>query len=140
MTVADLEGWEAKTGITIGTGDVLLVRTGRWVLDQKHGFVNLVKGAAWLHVSVVKWLKQRDVAVLGSDGGNDVIPSRVEGEMIPVHLLTIAGSGMPLFDNLDLDALAGEVLKHEKREFLFVAAPMRAEGGTGAPINPLAVF
>lgn len=140
ITVADLEAWEVKAGITIGTGDVLLVRTGRWVLDQKHGALNLAKGGAGLHVSVVKWLKQRDVAALGSDAGNDVIPSGVEGEMIPVHLLTIAGLGMPLFDNLHLDALASEVLKNEKREFLFVAAPMRVEGGTGAPINPLAVF
>ena len=140
ITVADLEAWEAKTGTTIGKGDVLLVRTGRWALDQKHGAVNLAKGATGVHVSVVKWLKQRDVAVLGSDAGNDVIPSGVEGESIPVHLLTIVGLGMPLFDNLQLDALSSEVLKHQKSEFLFVAAPMRVEGGTGGPINPLAVF
>ena len=140
ITVADLDAWEARTGITIGKGDVLLIRTGRWALDRKHGAINLGKGATGVHVSVVKWLKQRDVAVLGSDAGNDVIPSGVEGENIPVHLLTIVGLGMPLFDNLHLDALSSEVLKHQKREFLFVASPMRVEGGTGAPINPLAVF
>ena len=140
ITVADLEAWEAETGITIGKGDVLLVRTGRWALDQKHGAVYLALGAAGLHVSVVKWLKQRDVAVLGSDGGNDVIPSGVEDEMVPVHLLTIVSLGMPLLDNLDLDALASEALKQDRWEFLFVAAPLRAQGGTGAPVNPLAVF
>ena len=140
ITVADLEAWEAKTGTTVGKGDVLLIRTGRWALDQKHGAINLGKGATGVHVSVVKWLKQRDVAVLGSDAGNDVIPSGVEGENIPVHLLTIVGLGMPLFDNLHLDALSNAVLKHRKTEFLFVASPIRVEGGTGAPINPLAIF
>ena len=140
ITVADLEEWEARTGTTVGTGDVLLVRTGRWALDKKHGAINLGKGTTGVHVSVVKWLKQRDVAVLGSDAGNDVIPSGVEGENIPVHLLTIVALGMPLFDNLQLDALSREVLKHQKPEFLFIAAPMRVEGGTGGPINPLAVF
>lgn len=140
VTIADFEAWEKKTGITIGSGDVLLVRTGRWTLDKKHGAVFLGLGAAGLHVSVVKWLKARDVAVLGSDAGNDVIPSGVEGEDIPVHLLTLVAMGMPIFDNLRLDTLASEALKRDKREFLFIAAPLRVEGGTGAPINPLAMF
>lgn len=140
ITIADLEAWESKTGITIGQGDVLLVRTGRWVLDQRQGALFLGLGAAGLHVSTVKWLKERDVAALGSDAGNDVIPSGVEGESIPVHLLTIVALGMPIFDNLRLDALASEVLKRQKQAFLFIAAPMRVKGGTGAPINPLAVF
>lgn len=140
ITVADFEAWEAKTGITVGSGDVLLVRTGRWKLDQEHGAIHLVHGGAGLHASAVKWLKQRDVAVLGSDAGNDVVPSGVEGESIPVHLLTLVALGMPLLDNLELDTLASEVLKREKRVFLFTAAPMRVKGGTGSPINPLAVF
>lgn len=140
VTIADLEAWEAKTGITIGSGDVLLVRTGRWTLDEEKGALFLGLGAAGLHMSVVKWLKERDVAVLGSDAGNDVIPSGVEGESIPVHLLTIVALGMPIFDNLRLDALANEALKQKKQEFLFVATPMRVKGGTGAPINPIAVF
>ena len=140
ITVSDLEAWEKKTGISIRQGDVLLVRTGRWIHDRKHGAVHLAAGAAGLHASVVKWLKQRDVAVLGSDGGNDVIPSGVEGLQAPVHVLALVSLGMPLFDNLDLDALAGEASKHERWEFLFIVAPLRVDGGTGAPVNPIAVF
>ncbi len=140
ITVPDLEAWEEKTGISVRQGDVLLVRTGRWVHDRKHGAIHLALGAAGLHASVVKWLKQRDVAVLGSDGGNDVIPSGVEGLQAPVHLLALVSLGMPLFDNLDLDALASEASKQGRWEFLFVVAPLRADGGTGAPVNPIAVF
>lgn len=140
ITLADFKAWEAKTGITIGQGDVVLVRTGRWEHDKKFGAVFLGLGTAGLHVSVVKWLRERDIAALGSDAGNDVIPSGVEGEDIPVHLLTLVAMGMPLFDNLHLDALASQVLKSNKKEFLFIAAPIRVKGGTGGPINPLAVF
>lgn len=140
ITAADLEAWEAKTGIRIGVGDVLLVRTGRWELDRTRGARHLTQGAAGLHASVAKWLKQRDVAVLGSDAGNDVIPSGVEGLQAPVHILTLVSLGMPLFDNLDLDVLADEASKRGKWEFLFIGAPLRAYGGTGSPINPLAVF
>lgn len=140
ITAADLEAWEAKTGIVVRTGDALLVRTGRWQRTRQLGPSHLTDGAAGLHASVAKWLKQRDVAVLGSDGGNDVIPSGIEGVQVPLHELALAGLGMPLLDSLDLDALAGEALKHERWEFLFVGAPLRVEGGTGAPLNPLAVF
>ena len=140
IRTTDLEAWEAKTGIRIGGGDVLLVRTGRWARDRKLGTSPIVDGAAGLHVSVARWLKHRGVAGLGADGGNDVIPSGVEGTQAPLHELAVAGLGMPLFDALDLDALAAEALKQRRWEFLFIAAPLRVEGGTGAPINPLAVF
>lgn len=140
VTVSDLEAWEAKTGVVIGTGDVLLVRTGRHQRTKQIGPSHITDGAAGLHVSVAKWLKHRDVAGLGSDGGNDVIPSGVEGSPAPLHELAVAALGMPLFDVLDLDALAAEALKHDRWEFLFIAAPLRVQGGTGAPINPLAVL
>ncbi len=91
------------------------------------------------HICLIQY-KRRDVAGLGSDGGNDVIPSGVEGSQAPLHELTVAALGMPLFDALNFDALASEALKHDRWEFLFIAAPLRVQGGTGAPINPLAVF
>lgn len=140
ITASDLEAWEAKSGITIRTGDALLVRTGRWQRNRRLGPSDLRDGAAGLHASVAKWLRLRDVAIVGSDGGNDAIPYSVDGVSFPFHVLAVAGLGMPLLDNLDLDALAGEALKHGRWEFLFIGAPLRVEGGTGAPINPLAVF
>ena len=140
ISASELEAWEAQTGITIRTGDALLVRTGRWQRDRQLGPSDLRDGAAGLHASVAKWLKQRDVAVVGSDGGNDVIPYSVDGVPFPFHVLAVAGLGMPLLDSLDLDALASEALKLDRWEFLFIGAPLRVQGGTGAPINPLAVF
>jgi len=47
---------------------------------------------------------------------------------------------MPLFDNLDLEAAVQEAHTQRRWTFLFVAAPLRIKGGTGSPLNPLAVF
>lgn len=140
ITVADLEAWEAKTDTKIRAGDALLIRTGRWARDRKHGPSHLVDGAAGLHASVALWLKQRDVAVLGADGGNDVLPSGVDGVQAPLHELALAGMGMPVLDSLDLETLTREAMKQKRWDFLFIAAPLRVPGGSGAPINPLAVF
>jgi kynurenine formamidase len=78
--------------------------------------------------------------MLGADGTNDVLPSGVDGVTQPIHQLTIVAMGMPLFDNLDLEALAAEAARQGRWEFLLVAAPLAVEGGTGSPLNPLAIF
>lgn len=141
ITTDDLAQWEAKTGVRIERGDALLLRTGRWERQRQKGPINMMaSGAAGFHASVAKWLKERDVAALGSDSGSDVIPSGVEGRPVPLHELVIAGLGMPMLDNLDLDALSEEARARNRWTFLFVTAPLRVEGGTGSPVNPLAVF
>ena len=45
--------------------------------------------------------------------------------------------GIPLFDDLDL---AAEAARQNRWEFLLVAAPLAMDGGTGSPLNPLAIF
>jgi kynurenine formamidase len=136
----DLEAWEKKAGLTVGAGDVVLVRTGRWSRFAAKGPWALDQKSAGLHASSVAWLKRRDVAVLGSDVASDVFPSGVEGETHPVHLLVLYSLGMPIFDNLDLEAVSEATAARKRWEFLFTAAPIRITDGTGSPLNPIAVF
>ena len=140
ITVEDLEAWEKEAGVTVGSGDVFLIRTGRWTQVAQEGQWNFMEKAAGLHASVAAWLKSRDVAVIGCDGVSDVTPSGVEGLAIPLHELVIAGLGMPMLDNLDLEAVAEAAAERDRSTFLFVGAPLRVPGGTGSPLNPLAVF
>lgn len=133
--VEDLEAWERIAGIKVGAGDVIFVRTGRWATPPGAG-----PGSAGLHASVAPWLKQRDIAMLGGDYANDVTPSGVEGNFLPIHQLTLVAMGIRLFDNLDLEALAVEAARQQRWEFLFMAAPIPVTGGTGSPMNPIATF
>ena len=137
---ADLEAWEQKAGVKVGAGDVVLIRTGRWSRFEARGPWALDQKSAGLHASSVAWLKQRDVAVLGSDVASDVFPSGVEGETHPVHLLVLYALGMPILDNLDLEAVSEAAAARKRWEFLFTAAPIRITDGTGSPLNPIAVF
>lgn len=140
ITAADLEAWEERTGVRISSGDVLLIRTGRWEQVRQQGEWMFIGNAAGSHASLALWLKERDVAVIGSDGVSDVMPSGVEGLINPLHELVLVGLGMPILDNLDLDAVAEEAIARNRWEFLFVGSPLRVEGGTGSPMNPLAIF
>jgi kynurenine formamidase len=138
--VEDLEAWEKKAGVKIAPGDALLVRTGRWARREKLGPWNVGQNAAGLHASVAPWIKARGVAFLGGDAAQDVVPSMVEGVALPVHTLMIPGLGVNLLDNQDLEALGDTAAKLNRWEFMLTIAPVPVTGGTGFPLNAIAMF
>jgi len=138
--VEDLEAWERETGVTVSSGDIVLIRNGRWARRSVVGPWPMNETSAGLHASVAPWLRKRGVAMLGSDGVSDVLPSQVEGVTQPSHLLALVAMGIPIFDNLDLEAVAEEASRQDRWEFLFIAAPLAMGTGTGSPLNPLAIF
>ena len=138
--VEDLEAWEKKSGVTIAPGDALLLRTGRWARREKLGPWNVGQSAAGLHASVAPWIKARGVAFLGGDAAQDVVPSMVEGVSLPVHTLMITGLGVNLLDNQDLESLGETAAKLNRWEFMLTIAPVPVTGGTGFPLNAIAMF
>ena len=137
----DLEAWEKKAGVKVRSGDVMIVRTGRWARRDARGPWSIQQvGLAGLHMSCAKWIHQRDIAVLGGDGAQDVLPSQVEGVSQPIHALCIVAMGIPIFDNLDLELIGREADRRKRYEFLVTASPAAVPGGTGSVLNPIATF
>ena len=139
--VEDLEAWEAQAGVRVSAGDALFVRTGVWARRAAEG--PWLRGrspggrSAGLHPSVIPWLKQRDIALLGSDHPTYVSPSELPGA---VHDFALLYLGVHMFDNCDLEALAEAAAERNRWEFLLMAAPLPIRGGTGSPLNPIAMF
>ena len=137
----ELDAWEKRTGLKVTAGDVVFIRTGRWARRDEVGAWDAnEEGLAGLHASCAKWLKERDIAMLGSDAASDVIPSGIEGVTHPVHLLTLHAMGVHIFDNCDLEDLSKTAARLKRGEFLITAAPIRVKGGTGSPLNPIAAY
>jgi len=136
----DLEDWEKKANLRVEPGDVVFIRTGRWSLRETKGPWDASKISAGLHVSSAKWLRERDIAMLGSDAASDVMPSLIEGINQPVHQLMLIAFGTPIFDNCDLEELAEEAARQNRWEFMLTASPVPVTGGTGSPLNPIATF
>lgn len=136
---ADLDAWEKRSGVAVRAGDVVLIRTGRWARRADKGPWDMAK-IAGLDMSCTRWLKHRDIAILGSDGASDVVPSGVEGVPMPVHQITIIAMGTWILDNLDLEAVSTAAEARKRWEFLITVAPLPVVGGTGSPINPTATF
>jgi kynurenine formamidase len=136
----ELDAWENRAGLKVGPGDVVFIRTGRWARRAEKGPWDIEQGLAGLHGSCAKWLRKRDIAMLGSDSASDVIPSQIPEVSHPIHLLTLHAMGVHIFDNCDLEAVAKTGAKLKRWDFLLTAAPIPVTGGTGSPLNPIATF
>ena len=128
----DIGAWEKRTGLKISSGDALLLRT------RRSGGASTAFGGAGYEPSLIPFLKERDIALIGADvpqeGGNIV------GVNIPIHTFTIVALGMNLLDNLDLEALAETAAKLKRWEFMLTVEPLRVQNGAGSAVNPVAVF
>lgn len=126
--VEDIEAWEKQAGVRISAGDAIFLHTGRWATGKTSGY----------DISVAPWLKARDVVLVGSDGTQDI--SLVDGYTLPLHKFILIALGANIIDNADLTNLSETAARLRRWEFLFVAGPIATPGGTGSPLNPLAIF
>jgi kynurenine formamidase len=138
----ELERAEAAAGLRVGEGDLLLIATGRDARRAARGpWSPNVEGLAGLDARCVPWLHERRIAVLGSDGVSDRLPaSGIPGWPLPLHQCCLVAMGVHLLDNLALAELAAACAQRQRWEFLLTVAPLRVAGGTGSPVNPIALF
>jgi hypothetical protein len=62
------------------------------------------------------------------------------GGGMPNHVLAIVYIGMPLLDNARLEPLAEACAEEGRWEFLLTVNPLHVRGGTGSPVNPIALL
>ena len=127
-------------GITPEPGDVLLVRTGHWERRTALGPSAISEGFPGLHAACAPLLRKWDIAMLGGDSINDVVPSGFQVMGNPIHEIGQVGMGLWLLDNCDLGDLGNACQERGRYEFFFSLLPLRVKGGTGSPANPVAIF
>lgn len=137
----DIGNAERECGFEVSTGDVLLLRTGQLGLREKRGPVDAyVAGSAGPKPEILPFIHEREVAVMGSDTGNDVQPSPYERFTNPVHQVGIVGMGLWILDNAWLDDLAAVCAARQRWHFMVAILPLRLPTVTGSPVNPVAIF
>jgi kynurenine formamidase len=127
---ADLE--RAAGGVEIGEGDVALVRTGwgrKW--GDAKAFVNGQRQPG-ITLEGARWLSAKGVFAIGAD---NVALERIPSPVMEVHVHLLVEMGIHIIECLDLEGLAAAGVK----ECVFVGAPLKIAGATGAPLRPFAL-
>jgi kynurenine formamidase len=125
-------------GVAIEPGDALCVYSGREAYQAANrGWSGYVPPSPGLHASCLPFVRDNDVAVLAWDL-MDAAPNEY-GVPWTMHG-AIFSYGIALVDNALLQPLAEACAQEGRYEFMFTFAPLCVIGGTGSPINPIALF
>ena len=141
ITPDDFDAAVEAQGVEIQPGDILFFRTG-WRAKFKHekDAAGWMAGEPGIGVACADWLRERDVAVLGSDNwGIEVFPGEDPDNEVGVHMVLIRDMGMTLGEILDLDELAEDCANDGIYEFFLAGPPIKFTNAVGSPINPLAI-
>ena len=137
----DLEAAERAQGVRVESGDILLVRTGYYGRRVSRGPVNPMQaGSPALHVACCPWLRERGVAMIGTDTHNDIAPPPYPSLGNSFHVVSLVAMGLWLIDNGNLEDIGRACAERKRWEFLLTVAPLRLKNVTGSPVNPIAVF
>lgn len=126
---------------TVGTGDIVLVRTGQLARARREGWNGYAGGdAPGLSFETAQWLHDSEIAAIATDTwGFEVRPNEFDTSFQPLHQVVIPSVGLLIGEIWNLDELASDCADDGVYEFFLTAAPIPFTGAAGAPVNPIAV-
>ncbi|MFJ6518735.1 cyclase family protein [Streptomyces filamentosus] len=128
-------------GVTVGRGDIVLVRTGQLARVRRDGWGDYAGGAApGLSFTTASWLHGSEIAAIATDTwGFEVRPNEFDHAFQPLHQVVIPHIGLLIGEMWDLEALAEDCAADGVYAFWLTAAPLPITGAVGSPVNPVAV-
>ena len=135
---SELEAIAKAQGVEVEPGDALVVYSGREAWQAANPtWSGYRPPSPGLHASCLPFVRDHDVAVRVWDL-MDAAPNEY-GMTWTMHGAIFA-YGVALVDNALLQPLAETCAEEGRYEFMLTFAPLPVIGGTGSPINPIALF
>ena len=133
VTVEDLISASERSGVEVGQGDTVLVRTGK-IREFSTDTAAFQAGQPGVGANAAVWLYEQGMAALGSDTtGTEPIPFADPART--THRAMLVERGVHLIENLDLTAPCADHVA----QGLFVCLPLKITGGTGSWVRPVLV-
>ncbi len=128
------------TDVKLESGDAIVVYCGRDAWDSAHdseGQWSSESRKPGLDGSCLEFFRNNDCAMVVWDMLDATVQDAPSRWGVHAGIFQL---GLALLDNAELKELAQACREEERHEFMLVVAPLRLVGGTGSPVNPLAVF
>jgi len=136
---ADLIAAEERQGIKVESGDCIFVYTGLQKREEAEGPENLGERVG-IMPDALRWMHEREISVYSGDCV-DAFPNPYSMKyFIYFHAISLAAMGLILLDIPALEPLLDVCEELDRSDFLLTMAPLRLKGGTGCPVNPIALF
>ena len=131
----ELEAAAHNQGVSVGEGDVVLLRTGNGAFWEEPA---LYLQAGGVSAAASSWLASRGVRAVGADNVAWDEVGLVDPELkvtLPGHVILLVRHGIYIIENLFLEELA----RDQCYTFTFICLPLKLRGATGSPVRPIAI-
>jgi len=137
ISYEDLEATAKAEDVIIRSGDLILLRTGypKAIAENPEK-----KGSGGLHPRALELLHKWQVSMIGTDTHGEPVPSHDPQMPFSTHILALVYMGLPILDNSDFEALSKVCQEKKRYAFAISINPIRFSGGTGSPVNPIAML
>lgn len=138
----ELDATARAQNVEIRKGDFVIVRTGQMERCLKAGKWGDFAGgpAPGVRFENCYWCHEKEIAAICSDTwGVEVRPNETNEVQQPWHWVVIPAMGLTMGEMFYLEELANDCASDRVYEFFFSGPPLVITGGTGSPINPLAI-
>lgn len=144
--LADLKATAEAQGVALEKRDILLLRTGSvarfYDEEPDHAWNAMNEPGLCYSLELLNWLHEMEIPALAADNiAVERVMQEIEGEVaaIPLHGALMRDLGIVITEIAWLEDLADDSAADGQYTFLYVAAPLKMEGGTGSPVNPVAI-
>jgi kynurenine formamidase len=138
----ELDATAKAQKVEIKKGDFVIIRTGQMERCLKARQWGGYAGgdAPGVKFENCYWCQEKQIAGICSDTwGVEVRPNETKEANQPWHWVVIPAMGLTMGEIFYLKDLAEDCAEDKTYEFFFCAPPLVITGGTGSPINPMAI-
>ena len=138
----ELDAVAQEQRVTIEQGDFVIIRTGQMerCLNKSDWGQYAGGDAPGVQFENCYWCHDKSIAAICSDTwGVEVRPNETLEVAQPWHWVVIPAMGLTMGEMFFVKELAEDCAEDRVYEFLFAGPPLVITGGTGSPINPLAI-
>lgn len=141
----DLLACAEAQGSPIAQSDIIIVRTGWIGRFYEHGAdafygEEFVEPGLKFSPDLIRWFAEMEIPNLVTDTiGNEVSFDTDTGIAFALHAGLMRNLGVSMTEIASLDVLARDCAEDGQYHFLYVAAPLKVVGGSGAPVNPIVI-
>lgn len=144
--LADLKATAEAQGVTVEKRDILILRTGSlarfYEEEPDHAWDAMNEPGLCHSPDLLDWLDEMEIPAITADNiAVERVMQEIDGEVfaIPLHGALMRDLGIVLTEIAWLEDLAEDCDADGQYTFLYIAAPLKMEGGTGSPVNPVAI-
>lgn len=146
VTLEDLRKTAEHQKVKLEKHDVLVIRTGWLKVFYEQGAEAFFPDKQFAEPGItdepalIRWFHEMEIPAFSTDTiANEQSISSVSGHFLPLHGALLRDLGIPFNEIAWLEDLAADCAKDGQYDFLFVGSPLKIVGGTGSPVNPVAI-